>query len=162
MGGWFRFSFGFSWIGLAFLACLFVPNLLFVRDLPAGFEEASRAEPLFLTVPERAGEAAVCVLLLFCAELKLQPWSAWSWWLVAAWAFMALYLTSWAVYFAGPHTLPRLYEPFAGIPLPLAVLPVAAAVLLGVYARSFWLILAGAALGFGHIGVHILGSRRGQ
>lgn len=106
-------------------------------------------------IPERVGQICVCVLILFTRNLRLPTeWSLWALWLMAAGGLMVLYLICWGRYFAGSGTARSFYGPVFGIPIPLATLPVAAVLLLGIYARSFWLILAGAVLGFGHVGIH--------
>ena len=46
---------GFSYVGLAFLLMLFVPNLLWVKAQPEGY--SARREPALLRFLERAGQA---------------------------------------------------------------------------------------------------------
>lgn len=157
MRDWFRASFGFSAVGLVFLLCLFVPNILYGLKQPAWQAGMSAAEPAYFRIPERIGEILVSVLLLCMKDLRWPTtWTANVWWFAAAAVLMALYLAAWARYFAGAGTPEDFYGPLLGVPIPLALLPVAAAILLGIYARSFWLIFAGAVLGFGHLGIHIL------
>lgn len=155
MSAWFKLRFGFSWMGLLYLACLFIPNILFTKHMPPDFAGVSAREPAGLLAAERVGQAAVCVLVLFTRDLRPEPWSSWSWWLIAGWVLMALYDLCWWRYLAGPASSEAMYSPFLGVPVPLAVLPVAAVLLFGVYARSLWLILAGTVLGVGHIGIHL-------
>ena len=47
------------------------------------------------------------------------------------------------------------YRPLFGIPVPGATLPVAAFLLLGIYGKVIWLIIASMILGIGHIGIHL-------
>jgi hypothetical protein len=66
---------------------------------------------------------------------------------------MVLYLLCWGRYFLGKHLSSDFYRPFLGVPLPLAVLPVAAVFLLAVYGKVIWLGIAAVILGIGHIGI---------
>ena len=68
---------------------------------------------------------------------------------------MALYELWWARYFRGPKTLESFYGSLLGIPVPGAVLPVAAFLLLSIYGRVIWLAGAAVVLGIGHIGIHL-------
>lgn len=160
MQSWFHFRLGFSLIGFIFLLCLFVPNILFALREPAWQVQIAETEPAALLLPERIGQVLTVALVLLNKDLRLPSVrTPQAWWLIAAAVLMTLYLAAWIRFFAGGRQQADFYGSFLGIPLPLAVLPVAAAVLLGVYARSFWLILAAVILGFGHIGLHALHCR---
>lgn len=155
MNSWLMPELGFSWLGLLFLICLFVPNILFGQNMPQDYKELSAEEPAGLLMLERTGQATVSFLILFARDFAWTTWTSWSGWLLLGWVAVALYLACWTRYFVGPHSAARLHRPLLGIPVPLAVLPVAAALLFGIYARSFWLILASIVLGIGHIGIHV-------
>ena len=153
---WFSLKLGFSFIGLIFLLSLFIPNLWFALHAPSWQTEMDDSEPALFLIPERLGQISVTFLMLCTGSLKLTgSWEPWDWWLAAAAVLMGLYLAAWIRFFAGGSSLVDFYRPFLGIPLPLAALPVAAALSLGIYARSFWLVLSGAVLCFGHIGIHL-------
>ena len=62
----------FSYIGGAFLALLFVPNLLWVKNQPQGYDPGE--ENRFLLAMERMGEALLTCLLLINRGLNLGPW----------------------------------------------------------------------------------------
>ncbi len=149
MGHW-----GFSFVGAAFLVGLFVPNLVWAfAARPRGYD--SSGESRVLQWIERAGQALTVAAALLFADTNPQPWSPWSWWLVAAIALMAAYEACWIRYFAGEHTMRTFYRRFLGVQVPLATLPVAAFLLLGVYGRLLPLVAAAAVLGVGHIGIHL-------
>jgi len=150
--------FGFSWVGAAFLAALFVPNTIWaLLPRPAGYDPS--IEPPVLRALERIGQVATVAAALLFSDTNPAPWSAWSWWLVAAIALMALYEICWLRYFLGPRTLGGFTRGLGPVPVPLASLPVAAFLLLGVYGRLPWLIAAVLLLGVGHIGIHLLHRR---
>ena len=121
--------------------------------MPAGY--SSEGESKVLGIFERIGEvAATCCALVF-SDFNLRPWSAWCLWLAAAFGLMVLYELWWVRYFRSGRTLGDFYGSFLGIPVPGAVLPVAAFLLLGVYGSVIWMILAAIILGIGHIGIHL-------
>jgi len=150
---WLVPQFGFSYIGAIFLALLFVPNLLWAKNQPRGYDPSG--ENRFLLALERVGEVLVTAMSLCFANLDLRPWSVWSGWLLAAGLLMALYEGFWLRYFRGGHTLEDFYGSFCGIPVAGATLPVVAALCLGFYGRSLWYLLAAVILGVGHIGIHL-------
>lgn len=84
---WLTFHFGFSYIGAVFLALLFVPNLLWVKNRPQGYD--SGGESRFLLALERIGEILVTCLFLINADLNLRSWSPWVLWLVLAGGLLA-------------------------------------------------------------------------
>lgn len=150
---WFAFQFGFSYIGAIFLALLLIPNLIWAKNQPQGYDPGK--ENRFLLALERMGEVLVTTLALITANLTLRPWSPWSLWLVLGALLMALYEGFWLRYFRGGHTLEDFYGSFCGVPVAGATLPVLAFFCLGLYAQSLWLLIAVLILGVGHIGIHL-------
>lgn len=148
MGTW-----GFSYIGLAFLIMLLLPNLLWIRAQPQGY--SAQDENRVLQGLERAGEIACTGAALCFQDLNLRPWSSWSWWLVGAFGLMVLYELWWVRYFRSPRRLEDFYSSLFGIPVAGATLPVLAFLLLGLYGRLLWLVMAALVLGVGHIGIHL-------
>ncbi|GAB3534116.1 hypothetical protein GCM10027575_80310 [Phytohabitans suffuscus] len=147
-------QFGFSLVGAVFLLALFVPNVVWSRTAkPAGYDAGG--EDRVLRIAERAGQVLTTTTSLIFTDTNLRHWSPWSWWLVAATAAMALYELSWARYFRSRQSLNDFYRSLLGVPIPLAVLPVAAFLLLGIYGLLLPLIAAAAVLGVGHIGIHL-------
>ena len=142
-------DFGFSFVGLVFLAMLFVPNILWSKCQPKDYERFSKNENRLLLILERIGEVLVTCLVLLTA-IKF------SWSLVLAIAFflMIIYEFYWLRYFKGNHTMKDMYSSFLAIPLPGATLSVLAIFLLGIYANNVFLIISAVILGIGHIGIH--------
>lgn len=150
---WLIPQFGFSAVGVLFLALLFLPNLLWTKCRPDGYDP--KGENKLLLALERVGQVLVTVLLVCLRNLHFHPWTAWSGWLAAAGVLMLLYEGFWLRYFRGGHTLEDFYGSFCGVPVAGAALPVLAVLCLGLYGRSLWLLLAGVLLGIGHIGIHL-------
>lgn len=146
-------QFGFSIAGVVFLAMLFVPNILWSRNQPEGYDALSTNENRVLLALERVGQAAATVsAVVFVCPLGLSfPWLLW---LIAALACMLLYEAAWSRYFRS-RTLADMYRPLGPIPVPLSSLPVAALVLLGIWYRSPVTVAAAVILGIGHIGIHL-------
>lgn len=150
---WLTGTFGFSYVGLIFLALLFVPNLFWTRHQPKGY--TAQGENRVLRLLEQAGQVLVTTMALVFTDFDLRPWSAWSLWLVLAARLMVLYEYWWVRYFSSRRTLADFYSSLLGIPVAGAVLPVLAFFCLGIYGRVLWMLLADALLGVGHIGIHL-------
>lgn len=145
--------FGFSYIGLLFLLLLFIPNIIWTRNIPEGY--TSENENRLLLLLERTGEIATCCCALIFSDFNLQEWSVWSLWLIAAFVLMALYEIWWIRYFRSERKLTDFYSSFLGVPFAGATLPVIAFFLLGIYGKVVWMLGAAAVLGIGHIGIHM-------
>lgn len=144
--------FGFSYVGLLFLAMVMIPNLIWTKYQPIGYDPST--ENKVLLGLERVGEVAVSCCVLIFSDFNLRPWANESWWLVLAIGLMLLYEIWWIRYFHSAKTLADFYSSLFGIPLAGATLPVAAVFLLGVYGNVIWLMLSSIILGLGHIGIH--------
>lgn len=121
--------FGFSYVGLIFLAMLFIPNIIWSKNQPQGYDPGS--ENKILLAFERIGEVLTTVLLLIFNDINFHGWSAWCLWLIAAFALMVMYELWWVKYFRSERRLSDFYSGFMGIPLAGATLPVAALFLFG-------------------------------
>jgi len=153
-------TFGLSYVGLAYLVALWVPNAIWARQHPAWHDPSG--ENRVLLVFERVGQVlCTAAILIFCDTNPhgIEPWLGW---FVASVLLMILYLLFWVRYFTGAHTMHDFYRPLLGVPLPGATLPIAAFLLLGIYGRLVWLIVAAVILGIGHIGIHLDHYRRTQ
>lgn len=146
--------FGFSYVGLLMLLALFIPNILWTKRKPQGYEQCAAQENRILLGLERAGQALVTALSLIFSDFNLRSWRPWNLWLAGAAALMILYELYWVRYFRSKRTLSDFYASFCGVPLAGAVLPVAAFFLLAIYKRNVPLGGAVLLLGVGHIGIH--------
>lgn len=144
---------GFSYIGLIFLLMLMVPNLIWARHQPKGYDV--QAENKFLLIFERIGQALVTCTVLIFSDFNLRPFSIWTLWIIAATILMLLYECWWIKYFKSQRTLADLYSSFFGVPVAGATLPVIAFLFLGIYGEVVWLIISVVILGIGHIGIHL-------
>ncbi|MCI8843924.1 MAG: hypothetical protein HFF08_07430 [Oscillospiraceae bacterium] len=144
---------GFSYVGLIFLLMLFIPNILWSRKKPLGY--SSETENKILVLLERIGEVSVCCCALLFSNFNLREWTSWSWWLIAAFLLMAMYELWWIRYFRGERKLSDFYSSFLLVPLAGATLPVLAFFTLGIYGKSYTMLLATVILGIGHIGIHM-------
>ena len=144
---------GFSYTGVILLMMLFIPNIIWAQRKPEDY--SPKKENKLLLFFERAGEVLTTTCALIFDDFNPRPWTPWSWWLIAAMVLMALYLLWWARYFTTGQTLTGFYRSLLGIPVPGAVLPVAAFFLLGIYGKVIWMLISAAILGIGHIGIHL-------
>lgn len=144
---------GFSYVGLIFMFMLIIPNLIWTKKQPQGYN--AKNESKFLVVLERIGEVlTTCCALLF-SDFNLQELSKWSLWLAAAFVLMIMYEIWWVRYFKSERKLADFYSSFLGIPVAGATLPVIAFLLLGIYGKVIWMLMACIILGIGHIGIHL-------
>jgi len=145
--------FGFSYIGLIYMLMIQIPNIMWARRKPEGYDPSG--ENKVLLIFERIGQVLCTTAVLLFSDTNPQKWEPWIGWLVASALLMILYEGFWVRYFRGKRTLRDFYRPFFGVPAPGATLPVAAFLLLGIYGRLIWLIAASVILGVGHIGIHL-------
>lgn len=133
---------------------LMIPNLIWVKHQPQGYDNYVGNENKVLAALERIGEVAVSAIVLVFIDFDFKPWSNWSWWLVVSFVLMVLYEIYWIRYFRSEKTMRDFYRELCGIPVAGATLPVAAFMLLAIYGRNVFLALAILILGVGHIGIH--------
>ena len=146
-------NFGFSYIGLLYLLMLWVPNYVWARHKPEGYDPAGESK--FLMAFERVGQVLCTASIVLFTDYNphtIEPWTAW--FIVSA-ASMVLYEIFWLRYFRSKRTAYDFYRPFLGVPAPGATLPVLAFLLLGIYGKVIWLITSSVFLGIGHVGIHI-------
>ena len=130
-----------------------IPNIIWARRKPDGYDPSG--ENKVLLAFERAGQALCTVTILFFSDYNpkvVEPWIAW---LSMSAALMILYEIYWIRYFRSKQTVSDFYRSILGIPVPGAVLPVAAFLLLGIYGKVIWLIISAVIIGVGHIGIHL-------
>lgn len=152
--GWMMSGhFGFSYVGLIYLLMLTIPNLIWTRNQPNGYDFKNENKVLLMF--ERVGQVCTTVTALIFSGTNIKPLSLWSIWLVLSFVFMLLYECWWIRYFKSQKTLKSFYSSFCGVPVAGATLPVLAFLLLGVYGKVIWLILSVLVLGIGHIGIHL-------
>ena len=147
-------NFGFSYVGLVFLIMLFVPNIIWSKNQPEGYEQYADKENKVLLLLERTGEALVSTLCLIFSDFNIRI-SGWSAFLVMAFAIMILYEIYWIRYFKSEKTMADMYSSILGIPVAGATLPVLAFFLLAVYGKNIPMMIATVILGIGHIGIHL-------
>jgi len=148
-------NFGFSYVGLLFLAMLIIPNLIWTGNKPENYDKYAAKESKVLLALERAGEVTVTCIALIFDDFNVNCLSARTWILAAAFLIMILYELYWIRYFKSPKTMKDFYSSFMGIPVAGATLPVIAFLLLGVYGKNPLLIAATLILAVGHIGIHL-------
>ena len=147
---------GISAVGIVFLLMLFIPNIIWSKKQPEGYEESAKRENKGLLALERAGEALVSVLVLTDRRLDRFALSPRLGYIIFALMLMIIYELYWIKYFRSSRTLADMYSDYCGFPLAGASLPVFAVFLLGVYACNAFLIAAAIILGIGHIGIHFM------
>ncbi|WP_195267947.1 hypothetical protein [Eubacterium sp. 1001713B170207_170306_E7] len=144
--------FGFSYVGMLYLLMLFIPNLIWTKHQPEGYDFGNENKGLLWC--ERIGQVGVSGCALIFTDFNLRPLTPWSLWLVLSFGLMLLYEGYWVRYFRSGRKLEDFYTGFCGVPLAGATLPVAAFLFLGIYGRVFLMVAFAVLLGVGHIGIH--------
>lgn len=144
---------GFSYLGLIYMFMLEIPNIMWARRKPAGYDPTG--ENKVLLVFERAGQVLCTATILCFSDYNPKALEPWSVFLFASVALMVLYEVYWIRYFRSKRTVRDFYRSILGVPAPGATLPVAAFLLLGIYGKVIWLIVSSVILGIGHIGIHL-------
>ena len=147
---------GVSIVGMVFLLMLFIPNIIWSKNLPDGYEESAKHENKLLLTLERAGEGLVSTLVLTDRRTDRFSLSPRIGYLVLALVLMILYELYWRKYFLSAHKLSDMYSDYCGFPLAGASLPVFAVFLIGIYACNVFIIVSAVILGIGHIGIHLM------
>ena len=147
--------FGFSYVGLIFLVMLFVPNIIWAKHQPKGYDQYAKNENKILLALERAGEVLVTALVLIFSDFNVQGFGSRLIWLAAALILMILYEVFWVRYFKSEMTMKDFYASLLGVPVAGATLPVIVVLLLAIYGRNPLLFAAGIILGIGHVGIHL-------
>ena len=147
--------FGFSYIGLIFLLMLMLPNIIWSKNKPKGYDKYVKNENKVLLLLEWLGEMLVTCLSLIFSDFNINKISNWSSILLIAFIIMILYEIYWIRYFKSNKTMKDMYSSLLGIPVAGATLPVVAFLLLGIYGRNIFLIISTIVLGIGHIGIHL-------
>ena len=147
--------FGFSYISLAFLLMLMIPNIIWSKNQPEDYDKYVRNENKVLLLFERAGEMLVTCLLLIFSDFNISKISSWTIILLIAFILMILYEVYWIRYFKSNKTMKDMYSSLLGIPVAGATLPVIAFLLLSIYGKSLFLLISVIILGIGHIGIHL-------
>ena len=150
------FHFGFSYVGLIYLLMLFIPNILWTKHKPKGYEQYAQKENKFLQILEKIGEVMICCFLLIFTDFNIRLNSLWSIWLILSFVLMLLYEVNWVRYFKSSKSMSDFYRSFCGIPVPGASLPVCAFFTLGIYGSNVFLLVAVILFGVGHIGIHLI------
>ena len=135
------FHFGFSYVGILYLLMLFVPNILWTKYLPEGYEDSAKKENKVLLTFERIGEVLTCVIVLVFYDFNPRK-TIWVTWLVISFVFMILYEIYWIRYFKSEHTMMDMYSSLFGIPVAGATLPIISFVFLGIYGSNVFLLVS--------------------
>lgn len=145
------FTFGFSYVGVIYLLMLFIPNIIWAKNQPKGYDASD--ENKILGIFERIGEILCTCCALIFSDFNLHA-TKWIVWLGISFLLMIIYEMYWIRYFNSEKTLEDFYKPLFGISVPGASLPVIAFLILGIYGSNMFMIISSIILGIGHIGIH--------
>lgn len=144
---------GFSPLGLIVSIAVLAPNLILLWRPPVTKPPETRV-PSSLEWLERAGQA----LCLVVPAITLPGRITW-WWAIPAVLAIGAYYGLWVRYLADGRRLALLYAPVWRVPVPMAILPVAAFLCAALWLGNLWIAAAAVVLAAGHIPVSLLTSR---
>ncbi len=134
---------------------LFVPNIIWAKHQPQGYDQYAKNENKVLLAFERAGEVLVTAIVLIFRDFNVQGFEPGLVWLGVALILMIMYEAFWIRYCKSEMTMKDFYASLMGIPVAGATLPVIVVLLLAIYGRNPLLFVADIILGIGHIGIHL-------
>ena len=139
---------GFTVMGLVLFLLIFLPNGVILLCPPKGVPADIKDAGFIFTAMERCGQIGIALLLLFSAEHfdTAQP----NVWLYFMMACIAVYYGLWIRYVLKGAEFSLLFSPLWGIPIPMAVFPVAAFLLASVWMGSAPLAVASGMFAVGH------------
>ncbi|GIT80706.1 hypothetical protein LLS1_23750 [Leifsonia sp. LS1] len=142
---------GFSPWGLIVGVAVFAPSLLLLAFPPRDRLPTIRPA-LALTVLERAGQA-LCLVVPAITEPGGLLW----WWALPAALTLLAYDALWARYLVRGRRAELLFESVIGVPVPMAILPVAVFACAAAWLVNPWLAGSAIILAAGHIPVSLAG-----
>lgn len=147
---------GFSPLGLVVSLAVLAPNLLLVRFPPRTPLPVAQV-PRLLSWLERLGQA-LCITL----PAITQPGEVIGWWALPALVALGGYYALWARYLGTGRVGAALYQSWWLIPVPMAILPVAAFLSAAAWLSNPWIAGAALILAAGHIPASVLVARAGH
>ncbi len=136
-------------LSLSIPAAVLVPNLLYLLYPPVNAEQGAAADPPLFTILERVGQACCFLMPIFFPLSFSGPLVVSAW--IALALSLGLYYAGWIRYMRGGRDFSLLFRPMFGIPIPMAVFPVACFLLESIVMRSILPAVAALVLGVGHI-----------
>jgi len=96
-------NFGFSYIGLIYMLMIVIPNVLWARRKPAGYDPSGENKvPLMF---ERVGQVLCTASVLLFTDYTPRVFEPWTVWFVVSAALMILYEVYWIRYFRSSRTV---------------------------------------------------------
>ncbi|MGG1910266.1 hypothetical protein AB1285_25750 [Microbacterium sp. NRRL B-14842] len=144
---------GFSLLGLAVSLAIFLPNLLLIPFPPRAEAREPGGAPCAPRV--REGRQALCMTV---PAITATGAIAWGWAVPVALAVLA-YGALWIRYLRRGRPGSALFDTVFGIPVPMALAPVAAFLGTAAWLQNPWIALAAVVLAVGHIPTSLLAAR---
>lgn len=135
---------GFSPIDATVSLAVLLPSVLMLRWAPRGAAPPPAPRPLIWV--ERAGQALCLTIPALTAPGRMTGW-----WAAPAVGGLVLYYALWARYLAGGRAVATLYRPLGGVPVPMAIVPVAVFLATAAWLGNPWIAVAAVALAAGHV-----------
>ena len=139
--------------GILIPLLVMLPNVVWML-VPKADAATPPPEPLLLTILENLGRFATLILPFFFSLDMHKKFSTPV--MIGMGLAMAVYYACWIRYFTGGRTAALLGAPFLGIPIPMAVAPIAFLILSSYLMGSWWMFGASLLFGVAHIWISAL------
>jgi hypothetical protein len=136
------------YLGWLLSVLVLVPNLVYLKYGPTSVPAAQGGANKTMEIAQRVGQIGVFTIPFFYqtyVETTVEKFS-----LAVMAVFLAVYYVGWARYFSGGRQYRLLYSPLMGMPLPLAISPVAYFLAASVFLGSLPLLAFALVLGVSH------------
>jgi len=141
-------------LSLVITAAVLLPNVFYLVFPPLNLKKhAPPKDALLFTILERVGQVSCFVLPLFF-ELTFTGSLVVAAWLVTALS-LGLYYAGWIRFFWNGRDYALLFAPMIGVPVPMAISPVALFLVSSLVLDSIWQAFAAILLGIGHITITV-------
>lgn len=149
--------FHFSFVGLIYILLLMIPNMIWTKYQPLGYQ--SNYENKILVIFERIGQVLVTTISIFFLDISFDLKNIY---FDLSILFMIMYEICWIRYFMSERTMNDFYQTLLFIPVPLAILPILAFLCISLMSMNMVLMIAVSILAIGHIGIHLQHKREGD
>lgn len=141
-------------LGIAISAAVAAPNLLLLTATPQGLPPKRRVARggLYhrMEIVERIGQIATFAVPLFGFKLVLSGWLNWAMFAAMA-ASLVFYYSAWVRFVRSGSRYRELFAPMLGVPIPMALAPIAYFSAAAVGMRSWQLAVAVVVLASSHV-----------
>ena len=146
-----KYYIGFSWIGLALVFLILVPNIFYFILPPTNVFQDANSEGMMLSILEHGSQMVMIFLFIFLMRDKKIGINLF--YIILMSVFLLLYYYLWSRYFMAGCDYTLLGKSLFGIPAPMAVFPILYFVLAALWLGNWPAFTATLVFGASHLAV---------